>query len=124
LRDTSNLSQKKTDLIENAEKNSCEMYYTDYEIWGFARTTTRNHLVMTFIFPEEQKHIIKFIRFLRKRKEHRIEAVGYDNCVFVLLHASRSYLNMMDKDKALEFRSKQKRLLESSYKPVINALKA
>ena len=124
LRETSNLSEKKRDLIAKAEKNKCEMHYADYEIWGFSRTATRNHMVMTFVFPEEQKHIIKFIRFLKEDKQVHIESVGYDNCIFVLLHASNSYLNMMDRAKALEFREKKKQLSKGQYRPILNAISA
>jgi hypothetical protein len=81
-------------------------------------------MVMTFVFPEEQKHIIKFIRFLKEDKQVHIESVGYDNCIFVLLHASKSYLNMMDRAKALEFREKKKQLSKGQYRPILNAISA
>ena len=38
------------DFVRKAEKNNCEMYYMNYER-DEGRTTTRNHSVMTFLFP-------------------------------------------------------------------------
>ena len=83
------------DFVRKAEKNNCEMYYMNYEI-DEGRTTTRNHSVMTFLFPPEKEYIVNFIRFTREFRDARIESISSGDIKCTLLYASSKYLSMMD----------------------------
>jgi hypothetical protein len=59
---------------------------------------------------------------LKKRKYVYIESIGFDNCKFTLLYASKKYLNMMDKYKAKEYLSSRKNIINEDFVKVIEAV--
>ena len=63
---------------------------------GRGRTITRNHSVMTFIFPEEKEYIINFLRFIKEYKHAKIESISSEEIKCILIYASSKYLSMMD----------------------------
>ena len=83
-------------FVKKAEKNNCEMNYITYEREGYRGTVKRNHSIMTFIFPDDKKYIINFIRFVREFKEARFESISTDDIKPIILLASSQYLSTMD----------------------------
>ena len=90
-------------ILELSEKYGEEFHYNNHEIMGKNRTIFRNHYIMSFIFEENEENVAKFIENIKKIRYVTIESVGYDNCIFKLMYASKKYLNIMDKYKAKEY---------------------
>ena len=95
MRIVGSMTELYEDFVRKAEKNNCEMYYMNYEM-NEGRTTTRNHSVMTFIFPPEKEYIVNFIRFAREFRDARIESISSGDIKCTLMYASSKYLSMMD----------------------------
>ena len=91
------LTQLRDEVMRIADNFGCEQSYVDIEFRGHRRTITRNHVIIILYFPEDPKHIINFLNFIKKNRQLYIESIGFDNCRFTLLYASKAYLNMMDK---------------------------
>ena len=70
LRHTSGALELKRDLIEIAKSYGCELSYSDFEFEGKNRTVTRNHIFIIFFFPEDPKHVINFLTFLKKQRKN------------------------------------------------------
>ena len=100
---SNNFIDLKKNIIELADKSKKEFYYVNHEIMGKNRRIYRNHYVMSFLFGDNEELVADFIRNIKKLKIVNIESVGYDNCVFKLMYASKKYLNIMDKFKAKEY---------------------
>ena len=100
---SNNFIDLKKNIIELADKSKKEFYYVNHEIMGKNRRIYRNHYVMSFLFGDNEELVADFIRNVKKLKIVNIESVGYDNCVFKLMYASKKYLNIMDKFKAKEY---------------------
>ena len=105
---TSNFLKVKETIVNLAKKHNIEFSYNNHEIMGKNRIIYRNHYVMSFLFNDDEKNITGFIREIKDMKRINIECIGYDNCVFKLMYASKKYLNIMDKDKAKEYLQKRK----------------
>ena len=112
----------KNDLINTANRSGCENYYTDIELMGCGRTTTRNHMVMVFHFPDKAKYIISFLNRIKNNRNVYIESIGYDNISFTLLYASKIYLNMMDKSKAREYLTTKNSFTNIEFQNIIRAI--
>ena len=112
----------KKEIVKLAEESRCELYYQDFEFEGKKRQIKRNHLFFIFFFPDNPKYIINFLYLLKKRKYAYIESIGFDNCKFTLLYASKKYLNMMDKYKAKEYLSNRKNIINKDFMQVIEAV--
>ena len=63
---------------------------------------------MTFLFGDHEENVGKFIENIKKIRYVNIESIGYDNCIFKLMYASKKYLNIMDKYKAKEYIEKRR----------------
>ena len=122
LRNTGCISQLRDEVQLIAENYGCEHSYVDIEFWGRGRTIKRNHMIIVLYFPENPKHIINFLNFIKKNQELYIESVGFDNCRFTLLYASKAYLGMMDKYKAREYLSNKKNITNEDFQKVIKAV--
>ena len=122
LRDTRHGEKVKNNLIEKAKLCGCENYYTNNEISGHGRIIKRNHIVIVLFFPEDSKYIISFIRKIKSNRNIYIESIGFDNIKFTLLYASKSYLNMMQRDKMKEYLQNKQRFDNIEYKKVIEAI--
>ena len=106
---TSNMSQLKNILVQEALKNKCEIYFFNYEFMGKNRRIYRHHYILTFIFEEKDECVADFIRYVKKtHKNVRIESIFYENCIYEIMYASNKYLNLMDKDKAKDYIEKRK----------------
>ena len=112
----------KKEIVKLAVESRCELYYQDFEFEGKKRQIKRNHLFFIFFFPDNPKYIINFLYLLKKRKYAYIESIGFDNCKFTLLYASKKYLNMMDKYKAKEYLSSRKNIVDEDFVKVIEAV--
>jgi len=99
------LSDKITKIANKYKK---EFSYNNYEIMGRNRVIYRNHYVMSFFFGEDEKNITGFIHQIKNIKYVNIECIGYDNCIFKMMYASKKYLNIMEKCKAKEYLQKRK----------------
>ena len=121
LRHVGNISQYRNKLIALAERGNCSRHFVDYEMACQARTAIRNHLILTFVFPEDCSGIISFLDQVKRMRNINLESVSYDNCVSILLYASKVYLNMMGKYKAREYVSGKKKLLDGQFKHVVRA---
>ena len=123
LKQYGNLSDNKKLLISKALKTNCKNYYENFEIWGTGRTINRNHWVITFIFPEEEEiSMIKFIKFIKNETSCQIEMIGYENCIYKIIYASKKYLSFMERDMAKQY-LKRKKLLYSQYRNIVNEIR-
>lgn len=105
---SNNFIDLKKNIIASADKNKKEFFYVNHEIMGKNRRIYRNHYVMSFLFGDNEEIVADFVRDMKKLKIVNIESIGYDNCVFKLMYASRKYLNIMDKFKAKEYLQKKR----------------
>lgn len=121
MRVVGSVTQIKSELVKKAEKNNCEMHYVTYERDGYRGMTTRNHSVMTFIFPEEKKFIVNFIRFVREFKEARFESISIDDIKSTILFASHKYLSMMAPQFVKRYK-KSRHLLSQEHKSIVEEL--
>ena len=121
LRKTKNILEMKKKIRDLALKNKKEICFFSYEMMGHNRTINRSHVVGTLYFSEES-HIINFIKNIKKIPGIYIESVGIDNIKFILIYASKKYLNFMDKDKAKDYLNDRVNLLHE-YKNIINQIK-
>ncbi len=124
LRQAGNVTQKNYELVKSAEENKCTRHYVDYEVWGGSQATSRRHVVTTFCFPEQVTYIAQFIKSIREKKGFHIESIGYDDCVFTLLYASKTYLSLMDKDKVVQYIRRKRQILQGPHRPIIDAIRA
>ena len=86
------------ETVENAFLHECERVYGNYEISGIRKTIHTNRYIMSFLFPDDIKHIIKFIRFIKKNDRLNINTIAYDNCVFRQIYPNKSK-NLTNDDK-------------------------
>ena len=105
---TSKFLKVKETIVNLAKNHNIEFSYNNYEIMGKNRVIYRNHYVMSFLFNDDEKNITGFIRGIKNMKNINIECIGYDNCIFKLMYASKKYLNIMEKCKAIEYLQKRK----------------
>ncbi len=124
MRKSRNVSEIKADVKKLAEEYACEFIYEDCEMWGHGRTINRTHFVMTLEFPEDETNVIAFIRKLKKKSGIYIELVGFDNCIFDIIYASKKYLNFMDKYKAKDYLKQKNNLSIGKYKQIIKVIKS
>ena len=47
------------EIVENAFQYQCERFYGNYEISGIRKTIHTNLYIISFLFPDDIKHIIK-----------------------------------------------------------------
>jgi len=120
LRKTKNISEMKKKIRDLALKNEKEICFFSYEMMGYGRTINRNHVVSTLYFTE-QTNIINFIKSIKKIPGIYIESIGIDNIKFILIYASKKYLNFMDKYKAKDYLKNRADLL-NEYKNIINQI--
>ena len=103
-----NFVETKQLITKLAHLYGLEFSYNNHEIMGKNRKIFRNHYVMSFVFNENEEEVAAFISGVKKLRNVNIESVGYDNCIFKLMYASKKYLNIMDKYKAREYLEQKK----------------
>ena len=86
VRKVRNIIKFKGDIVDKSKKYNCNFFYLNHEIMGTNRTVYRNHYILTFHIPEDDKNMFNFIFYLRSLKGLYIESVGYDNCKFSLMY--------------------------------------
>ena len=122
VRKHGNISSHKRVIIKNAEKNHCLEHYGKYEMWGSGRTMTRSHYVMSFTFPETSEiNIIRFIKYIKSGNMADVEMVGYDNCIYKLLYASRKYRALMQDGMVKKYVKNKRDLLNGEYRNIVMA---
>ena len=98
LNKLTNLSEIKNLLLNKADECKMDDYYIMYEHIGKNRQIYRNHCIIVFLFDEHDELLAEFIRFVKKIKNISIESVGLDKGKFILMYASKKYLNIMEKE--------------------------
>ena len=121
IRKTKNVTEMKELIKKLSIKNSAEMCFFDHEIMGHGRTINRNHAIAIAYFPE-QKKLINFIKTIKKIKQIYIESIGMDDGLFILIYASKKYLNFMDKFKVKEYLNDKKKILKGQYASIIDII--
>lgn len=91
-----NIIPFKTEIVNNSKKYNCNFFYLNHEMMGSNRKIYRNHYILTFHIPENDENMLSFIRYLTSIKDLHIESIGFDNCQFKLMYASKKYLKFMD----------------------------
>jgi len=91
-----NIIPFKTELVDNSKKYNCEFFYLNHEMMGSNRKIYRNHYILTFHIPENDGNMYLFIKYLSSVRNLYIESIGFDNCKFKLMYASKKYLKFMD----------------------------
>ena len=122
LRHATGVLKLKDDLISVAENHGCEYSYSDIEFEGINRTIIRNHLVIVLYFPQNPRYVIGFMNYIKRHKVAYIESLGFDNCRFTLLYASKVYLKMMDKYKVKEYLQNKRNIRDADFKRVLLAV--
>ena len=105
---TPNFLSFKERIVNLGAKYKKEFSYNNHEIMGKNRVIYRKHYVMSFLFDDEEKNITGFMREIKDLKYINIECIGYDNCIFNMMYASKKYLNIMEKCKAKEYLQKKR----------------
>ena len=108
LNKVTNLTEIKNILIKKANECKLENYYTMYEHEGKNRQIIRNHCILTCFFIENDELLSEFIRYSKNFKNISIESVGLDDGKFTLMYASKKYLNMMEKEYAMNYMNLRK----------------
>jgi len=99
LKNISDLDILKGNIVANAKKNNCSFYFEDFD---FNKTFD---CVYNFTFPDNEKNLISFIRFINTINKTKIDMIGYEDGV---IYASKKYLNMMNKTKAMDYINNKK----------------
>ena len=121
LRHAGRIGEYRRQLIDLAERGRCLRHFVDYEVACRTRTAIRDHLIMTFVFPENEAGILPFLDQVKRMRAINLESVSYDNCTFILLYASGTYLRLMAKHKVDEYHLSKKMLLGGQFKYVVQA---
>jgi hypothetical protein len=98
-------------LRDIAYNNGCECFYVNYEFVGQQRRLYRQHCILTIHFSDNEDDICTFIRQIKNlpNKIIYIESLSYDDIIFKLIYVSKTYLNIMEKEKAKEYLSNKKK---------------
>tara|TARA_Y100000389_G_scaffold84397_1_gene81038 strand:- start:2362 stop:2772 length:411 start_codon:yes stop_codon:yes gene_type:complete len=102
------IEEFKSTMSDLAENYNSSFYYFNYELMGRNRQVYRNHIVVTILLPEDIESVVEFIRLIKSTRYLYIESIGYDNCVYKLIFASKKYLRMMDDYFAKDYLKKKK----------------
>jgi len=116
------LTKQKDTLKKFGETNNNVYYYGTHEIGGIHRTITRNHYVMTFMF-ETENDIISFIKIVKEKSSFQIEMIGYDDCIYKIIYASKKYLSFMEKEMVQKYKSEKKTMKTGIYKNILKEIR-
>jgi|TARA_B110000858_G_scaffold114117_1_gene130410 hypothetical protein len=118
IKKSGDLTIQKVNIKQYAETNNCVRYYGTHEIGGINRTITRNHYVMTFCF-QTQNDIINFIKIVKNKTHFKIEMVGFDDCIYIIIYASKIYLKFMEREMVIKYRQNKPTIKEGIYKDIL-----
>ena len=116
------LTKQKDTLKKFGGTNNNVYYYGTHEIGGIHRTITRNHYVMTFMF-ETENDIISFIKIVKEKSSFQIEMIGYDDCIYKIIYASKKYLSFMEKEMVQKYKSEKKTMKTGIYKNILKEIR-
>ena len=108
-KNTRNNISHKENIIKNALNNDVIRYFSTIEISGRRNTIHKNFSILTLIFPEDEKNIINFIKYIKSIKKNIIETISYDNCIFRMIYSKKKKINT--------------ELLNETDKKILNSLK-
>lgn len=115
-------SNIKKEIIETAYMHKCN-YHTDmYEFSGRRRQFFRNHYVLSFHFTDNTELLCDFIRYIKKKNSIYVENIAYDDVVYKTIYASKTYLNLMQKEFALKYINEKKNGTLQENNPLIFSL--
>ena len=79
----------KNKIVNYAHKNNYERYFENIEISGQRNIIYKNIYILTFIFPDDIKYIIHFIKYIKSIKNSTINTIAYDNCIFRVIYSKK-----------------------------------
>jgi hypothetical protein len=123
LLDTGGFTSLTSRIVEKAEENNCISHYKMYELDGTGRRTTRHHQVLSFEFPSEKEHVIRFLRQVREMRYVFTESVVFEGVKVQLLYASRHYLTMMNKYQAADHNKAKASIIAGPHGSVVKAVR-
>lgn len=101
----SNGMEFQENIYKLASNYKCNNFYT-FEDSDFYSKFKRIHGVMVVNFSElEFANFISFIRMIKKTKNCSIECIYNDNIVSKLIYASGYYLTIINKQKAMDYKT-------------------
>ncbi len=112
----------KKDIIDKAYDYGCEYHSDIYEFSGKRKLFYRNHLVLSCHFTDNIELLCGFIRFIKSLKSIYIENISYENITYKLIYASKTYLNLMQKEFAIKYINDKKNGLLQEKNPLIFSL--
>ena len=121
IRHTETVGKISGKLIDLAEKMQCYRHYIRYKTAKKPYVRIRNHVIMTLFFPEEESKIIYFLIQLKNLSGVHVESISYENCISLLLYASKVYLSRMDTCTAKQYLLDKPQLLTSEFKSIVQA---
>jgi len=93
----------KKEIIDSAYNYKCQYHSDIYEFSGRRKQFYRNHYVLSFHFTDNIELLCDFIRYIKTKKSIYIENISYDDIVYKIIYASKTYLNIMQKEFALKY---------------------
>ncbi len=115
-------SNIKKEIIDSAYNYKCQYYSDLYEFTGRRKQFYRNHYVLSFHFTDNIELLCDFIRFIKKKRGIYIENIAYENVTYKLIYASKTYLNIMQKEFALKYINEKKNGILKEKNPLIFAV--
>mgnify|MGYP005680641733 CR=1 FL=1 len=121
IRKNGDFTKQKKEVQTKAYSLNCFRCYGNHEFGGINRTITRNHYVMTLWF-EEEKDLVYFIKFIKDESNFQIEMVGYDDCLFKLIYASRKYITFMEHEMVKKYIENKKNEKKGKFKDILEEI--
>tara|TARA_B110000495_G_C22839142_1_gene489425 strand:- start:143 stop:556 length:414 start_codon:yes stop_codon:yes gene_type:complete len=104
-----NISDIINNIINIANDHKMKKIYKEFEFIGKNRQMYRNHCILTMEFEEHDEILSLFIKKIKTIKTVRIECIALEDIIYKLIYASRSYLNIMEKEFAKDYLEKQRK---------------
>jgi len=104
-----NISDIINNIINIANDHKMKKIYKEFEFIGKNRQIYRNHCILTMEFEEHDEILSLFIKKIKTIKTVRIECIALEDIIYKLIYASRSYLNIMEKEFAKDYLEKQRK---------------
>ena len=99
----SNYTEIQKKIIDKSIELRSDFYYKHLEY-----NDKNARQILSFSFPEHNEIFIEFIHFVKKIPRVFIETAGIDDIKFIQLYASKKYLQLMENDKAREYKINKK----------------
>jgi len=112
-------SNIKKEIIDSAYNYNCEYHSDMYEFSGKRKQFYRNHYILSFHFTDNIELLCDFIRFIKQKRGIYIENIAYENVTYKIIYASKSYLNLMQKEFALKYIDEKRNGILQENNPLI-----